>query len=101
MVVRRCAGLNGFRQLAIDFRHITRCASLRWHHRDPFDRLLIAQALEADMTMVSRDAVFDRYGVRRIWQVSRHRLLRRVKCRSILRAYNPSRGNWDGQTTTG
>jgi PIN domain nuclease of toxin-antitoxin system len=59
--------LNGFGQLAIEFRHIARCGSLQWHHRDPFDRLLIAQALVEDLTIVSRDAIFDHYGVRRIW----------------------------------
>jgi PIN domain nuclease of toxin-antitoxin system len=59
--------LNGFEQLAISFRQITRCASLPWHHRDPFDRLLIAQAQEASLAIVSRDASFDAYGIKRIW----------------------------------
>ena len=36
---------------------------LAWHHRDPFDRLLIAHALDQGYTIVSRDAVFDAYGV--------------------------------------
>jgi PIN domain nuclease of toxin-antitoxin system len=36
---------------------------LPWHHRDPFDRLLIAQALDQGCTIVSRDAAFDAYGV--------------------------------------
>lgn len=36
---------------------------LPWHHKDPFDRLLIAQALDQGYTIVSRDAVFDAYGV--------------------------------------
>ena len=50
---------NGFSQLEIGFRHAVRGASLDWHHRDPFDRLLIAQALDEDLPIV--------YGVRRIW----------------------------------
>jgi len=58
---------NGFRQLEIGFRHIARVASLPFHHRDPFDRLLAAQALEGGLTVVSADAVFRKYGVRRIW----------------------------------
>jgi PIN domain nuclease of toxin-antitoxin system len=37
--------------------------SLPWHHRDPFDRLLIAHALTQGYTIVSRDAAFDAYGV--------------------------------------
>ena len=58
---------NGFRQLDIGFRHVARVATLAFHHRDPFDRLLAAQALEDDLTIVSSDAVFRRYGVKRIW----------------------------------
>ena len=38
------------------------------HHRDPFDRLLAAQAMLEKMRLVSADAVFDRYGVIRLWQ---------------------------------
>jgi PIN domain nuclease of toxin-antitoxin system len=37
------------------------------HHRDPFDRLLIAQAQTEDTTLVSADVIFDRYGVKRLW----------------------------------
>ena|ERR1700739_4944011 len=37
------------------------------HHKDPFDRLLAAQALELEVPIVSRDRVFDLYGVKRIW----------------------------------
>ena len=59
--------LNSFSRLEIGFRHIAGCTELPWHHRDPFDRLLIAQALEEDLGVVSRDAVFEQYGVRRIW----------------------------------
>jgi len=40
---------------------------MKWHHRDPFDRLLAAQALEEAMLLVSRDSIFDAYGVRRVW----------------------------------
>ncbi|MDQ2898738.1 MAG: type II toxin-antitoxin system VapC family toxin [Acidobacteriota bacterium] len=59
--------VNGFSQLEIGFRHAARTAKLPWHHRDPFDRLLIAQSLENDLGIVSRDSVFEQYGVRRIW----------------------------------
>lgn len=37
------------------------------HHRDPFDRLLVAQALDLRIPIVSRDKIFDRYSVQRIW----------------------------------
>lgn len=59
--------INGFEQLEISFRHIARCASLRWRHRDPFDRLLVAQAQEEGLAIISRDPVFETYGLKRIW----------------------------------
>ena len=42
-------------------------AGLPDHHRDPFDRLIAAQALVENVAVVSADAVFDAYGVRRFW----------------------------------
>ena len=58
---------NGFRPLAIDLKHAARVATLPFHHRDPFDRLLVAQALEEDLAVVTADPAFARYGVSRIW----------------------------------
>lgn len=58
---------NGFVQLDIAFRHVARVEALEYHHRDPFDRLLAAQALEEKLTIVSVDAAFEAYGVKRIW----------------------------------
>jgi len=59
--------LNGFEQLKISFRQMMRTAALPFHHRDPFDRLLIAQALEEEVAIVSRDPMIELYGVMRIW----------------------------------
>ena len=59
--------LNGFEQLAITFRQAIRCASMERHHGDPFDRLLVAQAQEESLPIVSRDASFDAYGIGRVW----------------------------------
>ncbi len=59
--------MNGFETLGITFRHTARTAEMPWHHRDPFDRLLAAQALEDKLTVVSRDPSFDAYGVKRVW----------------------------------
>lgn len=59
--------LNGFEQLEIGFRQVMRCASLPRNHGDPFDRLLVAQAQEEKLSVVSRDPAFDSYGVKRIW----------------------------------
>jgi len=58
---------NGFGTLPIDLAHVARVASLPFHHRDPFDRLLAAQSLEEEIPIVSADPVFRRYGVTRIW----------------------------------
>jgi PIN domain nuclease of toxin-antitoxin system len=59
--------VNDFRQLALEFKHVARVASLPFHHRDPFDRLLAAQALEEQCPVVTADRVFRRYGVERVW----------------------------------
>lgn len=59
--------LNRFGRLNIDFRHVARVAAMPFHHRDPFDRLLAAQALEEGLTLVSSAPVFRTYKVRRIW----------------------------------
>lgn len=59
--------LNAFGVLPIELGHAVRVASLPFHHRDPFDRLLAAQALEEKIAVVTADAVFRRYGVTRIW----------------------------------
>jgi PIN domain nuclease of toxin-antitoxin system len=59
--------LNGFDQLAISFDHIAAVAKLPFHHRDPFDRLLVAQALVEGIPLVSADDLLDAYGVIRLW----------------------------------
>lgn len=58
---------NGFGLLPIDFRHLVRLTTLPFHHRDPFDRLLAAQAIEEQMLLVSADPAFDHYPVARQW----------------------------------
>ena len=57
----------GFQVLHILPDHTARLVGLPDHHRDPFDRLLIAQALAEGLSIISADAVFDPYGVPRIW----------------------------------
>lgn len=53
--------------LPITARHADRVASLPLHHRDPFDRLLVAQALAEGMPLASADGWLDAYGVDLIW----------------------------------
>lgn len=61
------AAANGFRMLDIRMAHVGRVETLAPHHGDPFDRLLIAQALEEKLPLVTADPVFRKYGVQRIW----------------------------------
>ena len=58
---------NGFRVLHIEPRHTAELIALPHHHNDPFDRLIIAQAISEDMTVVGCDVAFDAYPVRRLW----------------------------------
>lgn len=58
---------NGIELLDISVEHIALVASLPFHHRDPFDRLIAAQAEVEQMTLVSVDNVFDLYKISRIW----------------------------------
>jgi PIN domain nuclease of toxin-antitoxin system len=53
----------GVRRLGIEDGHLRRLESLPWHHRDPFDRLLIAQAQAEALTVLTGDRTFDDYAV--------------------------------------
>jgi PIN domain nuclease of toxin-antitoxin system len=55
------------RLLPIETAHLLKLASLPQHHRDPFDRLIVAQALEEKLPLVSSDAMLDAYGIQRLW----------------------------------
>ena len=54
---------SGFRQLPITFRHAAQAGELPLHHRDPFDRMLIAQSQVERLTLVTHDDVFSSYPV--------------------------------------
>ena len=58
---------QGFEDLTISVAEAERAGRLPGPHRDPFDRMLIAQALTRDLVVVSIDTAFDRYGVNRLW----------------------------------
>lgn len=58
---------QSFRSLPIGLDHAARAGSLPGPHRDPFDRMLIAQALHERYSLVSNEILFDAYGVRRLW----------------------------------
>jgi PIN domain nuclease of toxin-antitoxin system len=60
-------GLDGFQSLSISAQHGIRAGLLPGPDKDPFDRMLVAQAQAENLAVVSNDKVFDRYGVRRFW----------------------------------
>ncbi len=62
-----CIADQGFSTLPITVADSARAGGLAGTHRDPFDRMLIAQALADDLTLVSIETLFDGYGVRRLW----------------------------------
>lgn len=59
--------LNRFAEVPVVLDTILLSTELPWHHRDPFDRILIAEALRQDCEVLSADTAFDAYGVRRVW----------------------------------
>ncbi|MGH7126796.1 MAG: type II toxin-antitoxin system VapC family toxin, partial [Stellaceae bacterium] len=70
MLVSDIAGAvvaEGFAELPITVAHAAHAGTLPGPHRDPFDRMLIAQAMLEDFVLVSNDAVFEGYAARRLW----------------------------------
>ncbi|MCF6311007.1 MAG: type II toxin-antitoxin system VapC family toxin [Verrucomicrobiales bacterium] len=59
---------NGAIKLNIEIRHCIKVSTLPWHHRDPFDRLLVAQAIEEDLTLLSRDENISQYDLKVLWE---------------------------------
>ena len=59
--------LNGIQLLGLEVEHVTPVTTLPFHHRDPFDRMLVAQAMVEQMPIVSTDPAFDAYPIRRLW----------------------------------
>jgi PIN domain nuclease of toxin-antitoxin system len=58
---------NNIQLLGITPAHLAAVSTMPLHHRDPFDRLLIAQSLHEVMPIISADAAFDAYDVTRLW----------------------------------
>lgn len=59
--------INGFQLLSIDLNHVLELEELPLHHKDPFDRLLIAQSNIEEAILLSKDSVFSAYSVQTIW----------------------------------
>jgi PIN domain nuclease of toxin-antitoxin system len=60
---------QGFAELPITIRHARLAGDMNIARKDPFDRLLMAQAQAEDMALVSNEALFDGFAIKRIWQV--------------------------------
>jgi PIN domain nuclease of toxin-antitoxin system len=58
---------SGFRMLPVEWQHAAAVEKLPPHHRDPFDRLLVAQSLVENLSLVTGDTAFSPYGVKVVW----------------------------------
>jgi PIN domain nuclease of toxin-antitoxin system len=58
---------NGIEILPLDFEHYVEVIGLPFHHKDPFDRIIIAQAIVEEMVVVGKDSNFVLYGIQQIW----------------------------------
>ena len=67
IVVNEQIKINGFQLLPVTFAHVLELEKLPFHHKDLFDRLLIAQAIAENMILVSSDKIFSAYPVNLLW----------------------------------
>ena len=58
---------EGFRVLPIETQHLPALTTLPFHHRDPFDRLIVCQAMSESMPVCTNDALFTEYGIDLVW----------------------------------
>ncbi len=58
---------NEIEILPLTFEHLQKLTRLKYHHRDPFDRVIISQALTENITVVTKDTEFKQYGVKILW----------------------------------
>ena len=59
--------VNAIQWLPVEMPHCAQLTKLPFHHRDPFDRMMIAQAMVEDMLLLSRDSRLSDYEITRIW----------------------------------
>jgi len=65
--VTRANAESQFELLDLSLKHLAVLQELPWHHRDPFDRMIIAQAKEMGLTVVTRDPSFELYEIETTW----------------------------------
>lgn len=66
-IISKQIDLLNYRILNIDLEHLFKVSTLELHHRDPFDRLIVSQAIVEKIPIISVDEKFDAYGIERIW----------------------------------
>jgi PIN domain nuclease of toxin-antitoxin system len=66
-VMETALATGHIRFLGVSLEHLYAVESLPWHHRDPFDRLLVCQARVEGLAILGSDGAFDAYDVERIW----------------------------------
>ncbi len=59
--------INDINLLPIKLYHLKKITKLHFYHRDPFDRLIIAQSLTENIPIISNEKIFDQYGIIRLW----------------------------------
>lgn len=67
VALREQLEVQGILRLEIEPKNCRLIRDLPFHHRDPFDRMIIAKALQGDFTVIGTDKIFDDYGVKRVW----------------------------------
>ena len=65
--IRQKISLEDFNLLDINLYHLNAIVTIPFHHKDPFDRLLIAQSMVEGIPILSKDSAFDAYSINRIW----------------------------------
>jgi len=65
--IEKGIGENGFTVLSIEPKHTAVLTTLPFYHRDPFDRLIVAQAMVEEAVIISRDTAFGAYPITRLW----------------------------------
>ena len=66
-IIRTAIKESGLKILPIQAEHIYFIEDLPFHHKDPFDRIIIAQSLVEKMPIITSDVVFDQYKTKRLW----------------------------------
>ncbi|PCI43011.1 MAG: PIN domain nuclease [Proteobacteria bacterium] len=66
-IINQQVQTNGLQLINIESAHALAVASLPWHHRDPFDRLIMAQSQLENLTILGCDTAMDAYDIKRLW----------------------------------